>query len=103
MKKKASRQSSIIKRVASITPSQADFDQILNLIDAARTRAVAAVNTALIELYWTIGEHIAKKVADREWGKGTVKELAEHIQRRQPNARGVSASKHWRMMQFYET
>ena len=47
---------SIVKRAAPKTPSQADFDQVLTLIDAARTRAIAAVNTTLIELYWKIGE-----------------------------------------------
>jgi predicted nuclease of restriction endonuclease-like (RecB) superfamily len=57
----------------------------------------------LIELYWTIGEHIARKIAEDGWGKGTVEELAAHIQERQPNARGFSASNLWRMKQFYET
>src|SRR5438067_114235 len=34
-------------------PAQADFDEVLGLIDAARAHAVATVNTALIDLYWT--------------------------------------------------
>src|SRR5208282_2157114 len=92
----------MVKR-ASTTPMQHDFDHVLTLIDAARTRAVAAVNTTLIDLYWSIGKHIAKNIADEGWGQGTVKELAEYIYRRQPNTRGFSASNLWRMMQFYET
>jgi hypothetical protein len=32
-------------------PSQTDFDAVLTLIDAARARAAAAVNTTLIDLY----------------------------------------------------
>ncbi|MEX2121590.1 MAG: PDDEXK nuclease domain-containing protein [Pirellulales bacterium] len=76
---------------------------MLGLIDAARSRAVAAVNTALIELYWTIGEHISQRVSADGWGKGTVEALADHIQRRQPNARGFSAQNLWRMRQFFET
>jgi hypothetical protein len=35
------------------------------LIDAARGRAVAAVNAELIELYWNIGAHISRKVASK--------------------------------------
>jgi predicted nuclease of restriction endonuclease-like (RecB) superfamily len=83
--------------------SPADFDDVLRLIDAARGRAVAAVNKELIDLYWTIGEHISRKIADDGWGQGTVETLAEYIRRRQPNARGFSASNLWRMMQFFET
>ena len=42
-------------------------------------------------------------MADDGWGKGIVQELASYIHRRQPNARGFSASNLWRMTQFYET
>ncbi|MBI3462537.1 MAG: DUF1016 domain-containing protein [Planctomycetes bacterium] len=90
-------------RAAAPIPADADFDAVLGMIDAARTRAVAAVNTTLIELYWRIGEFITIKVADEGWGKGTVETLADYIQRRQPNARGFSASNLWRMAQFFET
>lgn len=84
-------------------PVQADFDAVMELIDAARTKATAAVNTTLIKLYWSIGEFIQRKIADDGWGKGTVEALAEHIRRRQPNVRGYSARNLWRMMQFFET
>jgi hypothetical protein len=91
------------RQVTANPPSQADFDEVVRLIDIARTRAVAAVNTTLIELYWNIGEYITRKIADEGWGKGTVESLAQHIQRRHPNARGYSASNLWRMSQFFET
>src|SRR5438270_3508713 len=80
-----------------------DFDDVLRLIDAARGRAVAAVNKELIDLYWTIGEHISRRIAADGWGEGTVTALAEHIRHCQPNARGFSAQNLWRMRQFYET
>lgn len=83
--------------------AQADFDEVLALIEAARTGAVAAVNTALIDLYWSIGEYISRKIAADGWGQGTVAALAEYIQRREPNARGFSAQNLWRMRQFFET
>jgi predicted nuclease of restriction endonuclease-like (RecB) superfamily len=88
---------------ALTAPSAADFDDVLRLIDAARSRAVAAVNQELIDLYWKIGEHISRKIAAEGWGQGTVEALAEHIRRRQPNARGFSAQNLWRMRQFFET
>jgi hypothetical protein len=51
-------------------PSRADFDEVLALIESARARAISVANTTLIDLYWAIGEHITRKVADDGWGKG---------------------------------
>jgi predicted nuclease of restriction endonuclease-like (RecB) superfamily len=94
-----------LKADARTTPIslQTDFDVVLSLIAAARARAFVAVNTALIDHYWQIGEHIGQRIAADRWGKRTVEALAEYIQTRQPNARGFSARNLWRMMQFYET
>jgi len=35
---------------------QPDFNEITQLIAAAKQRAVQAVNIALIELYWQVGQ-----------------------------------------------
>jgi hypothetical protein len=78
------------KRTAKSSPPT-DFDVVVGLIADARRRALAAVNTALIDLYWAIGEHISQRVASAAWGQGTVQELAEYIRKKQPNARGFSA------------
>ncbi len=91
------------KRVAGLLSLTHDFDEVLGLIDVARSSAVAAVNTHLIQLYWSIGEHISRRIAGAGWGQGTVAQLAEHIRKRLPNARGYSARNLWRMMQFFET
>jgi predicted nuclease of restriction endonuclease-like (RecB) superfamily len=103
MSKTPKKKPKTTKPAALTQPSQTDFDDVLLLIDSARGRAIAAVNKELIDLYWKIGEHISGKIGAEGWGQGTVKTLAEHIRRRQPNARGFSASNLWRMMQFYET
>jgi predicted nuclease of restriction endonuclease-like (RecB) superfamily len=87
----------------SIEPLQADFDVVLEMIAAARTKAITAVNTTLIDLYWNIGQYISQKIAADGWGKGTVKVLAEAIQRRYPGASGYSAQNLWRMRQFFGT
>jgi predicted nuclease of restriction endonuclease-like (RecB) superfamily len=94
---------SVPRRVTARSPLQADFDVVLDLIDAARTRAFVAVNTTMIDLYWRIGEHISRKIAHEGWGKGTVQSLADTVQRRYPTMRGYSASNLWRMSQFFET
>lgn len=60
----------IVNRAAASIDPATGFDEILALIQAARVRTAAAVNTALIDLYWSIGQHIGQKVALDGWGKG---------------------------------
>ncbi len=50
--------------------SDSEFSEILGLVAAARLRAVQAVSTTLIELYWQVGEVISRKIAAAEWGDG---------------------------------
>jgi predicted nuclease of restriction endonuclease-like (RecB) superfamily len=89
-------------KVKAKRASKSDFDEVLRLIETARTRAFVAVNTTVIQLYWSIGEYISRKIADEDWGKGTVTALADHIRRRHPGRSGFSASNLWRMRQFFE-
>ena len=91
------------RQVTANLSSPADFDEILRLIDAARTRAVAAVNTSLIELYWSIGEYISRKIESAAWGEGVVRQLAAHIAQTHPGLRGYTRPNLFRMRQFYET
>lgn len=81
---------------------ESEFSEILGLVAAARLRAVQAVNTTLIELYWQVGEVISRKIAAAEWGDGVVDQLAEHIARTQPGLRGFTRRNLFRMRQFYE-
>ena len=81
---------------------QDDFTEITQLIAAARQRAVQAVNTTLIELYWQVGLTISRKIEQAEWGDGVVAQLAEHLARTQPGLRGFTRRNLFRMRQFYE-
>ena len=47
---------------------EAAFSEIVLLIAASREKALQAVNTALIELYWEVGSIISRKIAAAEWG-----------------------------------
>ena len=78
------------------------FDEVIGLIREARQRALQAVNSELIDLYWRIGETISRRIVDDGWGQGTVAELAAYIQRRNPGIRGFSPQNLWRMRQFFE-
>jgi len=79
------------------------FAEVVEMIQAARGRALEAVNTALVDLYWRIGEYISRKVEVASWGEGVVDELASYIHQRQPNAKGFTRANLFRMRQLYET
>ena len=88
-----------------LTPAAADeagFSEVVRLIAASRQRAMQAVNTTLIELYWQVGELISRKIAAAEWGDGVVDQLASYLARTQPGLRGFTRRNLFRMRQFYE-
>jgi predicted nuclease of restriction endonuclease-like (RecB) superfamily len=78
------------------------FTDIIQLIRQSRANAIKAVNIELINLYWNVGEYISRRIQLAEWGQSVVKELAEHIQRNEPDIKGFSDKNLWRMKQFYE-
>lgn len=84
------------------SPEERAFAEVVEMIQAARGRALAAVNTALVDLYWKVGEYISRKIESAAWGEGVVEELARYIQRRQPNIRGFTRRNLFRMRQFFD-
>jgi len=79
------------------------FREVIGLIQSARARALQTVNTELIDLYWRVGEYISRKVETAVWGKAVVQQLADYLERTEPELRGFSAPNLWRMKQFYDT
>ncbi|MDO8842866.1 DUF1016 N-terminal domain-containing protein [Methylicorpusculum sp.] len=82
--------------------ASSDFTEITQLIVSARQRAVQAVNTALIDLYWQVGQIISRKIEAAEWGDGVVSQLAAHLAQTQPGLRGFTRANLFRMRQLYE-
>lgn len=85
------------------TDHQPAFDELLHRIRQTRQAVFTQANTALIDLYWSVGQVISHKVQREAWGKGVVTELARHIARHAPEIKGFSDKNLWRMKQFYET
>ena len=79
------------------------FTDIIQLIKQSRNNAIKAVNTELINLYWNIGAYIKQKLSVAEWGDKTVEELANFIQKNNPELKGFNRRGLYRMIQFYET
>ncbi|WP_230470654.1 PDDEXK nuclease domain-containing protein [Flavobacterium cheongpyeongense] len=81
---------------------QEQFTDIIQLIKHSRSKAITAVNTEMINLYWNIGQYIYNRLETAEWGKSVVKELADFLLRMEPDLKGFSDANLWRMRQFYE-
>lgn len=84
------------------SPVDSAFAEIAALIASAKVRAVQAVNTALIDLYWQVGGIISRKIAAAEWGDGVVEQLAAYLARTQPTLRGFNRMNLFRMRRFHE-
>ncbi|MGB3106463.1 PDDEXK nuclease domain-containing protein [Sphingobacterium siyangense] len=79
------------------------FVEIIQLIKESQSKAIKAVNTELMNLYWRIGKYISARIETSEWGQSVVKELAFFIKQHEPELKGFSDKNLWRMKQFYET
>jgi predicted nuclease of restriction endonuclease-like (RecB) superfamily len=88
---------------SDITPKDQQFNEIISIIENARSRALKAVNSELIQMYWQIGEYVSKQVKNGGWGKSIVADFSSFLQNHYPGTSGFSAQNIWRMKQFYET
>ncbi len=84
----------------------ADYPQFLAEIKAriagARTRALLAVNSELIALYWEIGHEILEREQREGWGSGVINRLASDLRREFPGITGFSRSNLHYMRSFAE-
>jgi predicted nuclease of restriction endonuclease-like (RecB) superfamily len=82
---------------------EADFNEILQIIEKAKESAFRTINRELIAMYWEIGKYISEKVKLNVWGKSVVEDFSTFIQSKYMGIKGFSAQNIWRMKQFYET
>jgi predicted nuclease of restriction endonuclease-like (RecB) superfamily len=83
-------------------PEEQAFAEILEMIQVSRERVLTAVNTALVDLYWRLGEYISTKLETAAWGESVVESLAGYIARQYPGRNGFTRTNLFRMRQFYE-
>jgi len=86
-----------------LTPKMGQFDEIISIIDNARTRALKAVNAELIQMYWNVGEYLSSLCANSGFGDKVIDEVAEYIAEANPGIKGFNRRGLYRMKQFYET
>jgi hypothetical protein len=70
-------------------------------IRQSQTRAAVHINSALIELYWSIGADIVNRQAEAVWGSGIFNQISRDIRTEFPDIKGFSKSNLYYMKQFY--
>lgn len=86
-----------------LTPKMGQFDEIISIIDNARSRALKAVNAELIQMYWSVGEYLSALCANSGFGDKVIDEVAAYIAEANPGVKGFNRRGLYRMRQFYET
>ncbi|MGZ8906558.1 MAG: DUF1016 N-terminal domain-containing protein [Methylobacter sp.] len=71
-------------------------------IQAARQRAVLAVNQELLKLYWQIGDGILQRQQQQGWGSKVIDRLAQDLRLAFPEMKGFSARNLKYMRRFAE-
>lgn len=70
------------------------------LVREAQNRVQRVVNTAMIELYWNIGQTILSKQASEPWGSKVLDRLARDLRAEFPHMKGFSRSNLYNMRAF---
>lgn len=86
-----------------LNPRTKQFDEIISIIDNARSRALKAVNAELIQMYWNVGEYLSALCANSSFGDKVIDEVAAYIAQTNPGIKGFNRRGLYRMRQFYET
>lgn len=79
------------------------YQEITQLIAAQKAAATAAMNTAMISLYWEIGEAVCNHVLDNtkpDYGRHVVEEVAQRLA--ENYGKGFNRASIFRMIQFYQ-
>ena len=80
-----------------------DFGTVISIIENAKGRALKAVNTELIHMYWEVGEYLSALCADSSFGDKVIDKVATYISNVAPTVKGFTRRGLYRMKQFYET
>jgi predicted nuclease of restriction endonuclease-like (RecB) superfamily len=92
---------SIEQRTTQLPADYPEFlAEVKARIAAARTRAVLAVNSELIKLYWEIGHEILDRERREGWGAKVIDRLAADLRRDFPEMTGLSRANLHHMRRF---
>ena len=85
-----------------LTNETKQFDEIIHMIDNARTQALKAVNAELIHMYWNVGKYLSEMCESSAFGDKVIDQAAAYIAKTNPGIKGFNRRGLYRMKQFYE-
>ncbi len=74
---------------------------IKSRVQASQIKAAVAVNYAMLELYWYLGEQIIERQETAKWGDGFLKQMSKDLSSEFPEIKGFSYRNLRRMRQWY--
>ncbi len=80
-----------------------NFEDIILIVEAAKQRAIKAVNTELIKMYAEVGKYLSELCEESSFGDKVIDEVAAYIAEKAPSIKGFNRRGLYRMKQFYET
>ncbi len=81
---------------------QSLLDEIKDIVEQSRIKALISVNAELLKLYWQIGKSILEKQAQKGWGAKIIDSLAVDLSQNFPDMRGFSVRNLKNMRKFAE-
>ena len=57
-----------------LTHNPGQFDEVIHIIDNARSRAMKAVNAELIQMYWSVGAYLSELCSASSFGDKIIDE-----------------------------
>src|SRR4051812_43777805 len=94
-------------RALAVRTLPADYASVLaemkQLVSDARRHSLAAVNSELVLLYWSIGKTIVSQQEKHSWGDKVVDRLSADLRASFPDMKGLSAPNLWKSRHFFLT
>lgn len=79
-----------------------NFSEIISIIETAKMRALKAVNTELITMYYEVGKYLSELCSKSNFGDKVINDVEMYISKNNPTIKGFNRRGLYRMKQFYE-
>lgn len=79
-----------------------NFSEIILIIENAKMRALKAVNTELITMYYEVGKYLSELCSNSKFGDKVINDVEMYISKNNPTIKGFNRRGLYRMKQFYE-
>lgn len=70
-----------------LTHNPGQFDEVIHIIDNARSRAMKAVDAELIQMYWSVGAYLSELCSASSFGDKIIDEVAHTLRKRTPTSK----------------